>query len=137
MYVYMESGLRPMPPPCVGCGSEPHGGCLGTRGWSPGGLWDAGLGPLGDRFGDSWGLFWASWGPPGASRSLLGPSRGHPGPSRATLGPSWAVLGAIIGSNLGRFGPLLGSLDAFLGRLGGLMGSCWLGGPAWVSLGSL
>ena len=39
----ISSGLRPIPPPCLGCGSKA-----------------------------SWGLFWASWGPLGASWEPLG-----------------------------------------------------------------
>ena len=124
-----------MPPPCVGCGSEPHGCCLGTRGWSPGRLWDAVLGPLGGRFGDSWGLFWASWGPPGrlgVCLDRLGAILGRLGrllgllepswaPSRDQLGPFWAPRGES-----GRpLGPPWTPHGLLRGKLGGVLGASW------------
>ena len=65
-------------------GQRLHVCWLGSRGWPLGGLWEAGVRPLGGRFGASWGLFGAFWG------SLLGVF----GAAWVFLGASWGVLGA-------------------------------------------
>ena len=74
-------GLRPIPPPCLGCGSEaswtPVGVSWGASGEPVGGSFMASwglLGPLLGVLGASWGLLWSSWGPLVASWGLLGAS---------------------------------------------------------------
>ena len=133
------TGLRPIPPPCLGGGSEtswmlvgiswlasrgPLGGSLGAS-WGP--FWGF-LGPHLGLLGASWGVLGGSWGPLGASLGPLGASLGHLGAEGSIfqffvplLGPSWARLGGL----LGRLGRLLGRLGALLGRLGAVLGASW------------
>ena len=104
------------------------------------------LGPLGGRFGASWGLFWASWAPLGASwgplGGLLGPLWDLLGafwgggldfsvlgiPLEPLLGPSWGLL-VRLGRHLGRLGgplgPFRGRLGSLVGRLGAVLGASW------------
>ena len=65
----LSRGLRPIPPPCLGGGSETSWTLVGIS-------WLASRGPLGGSLGASWGPFWG----------LLGPLLG-------LLGASWGVLG--------------------------------------------
>ena len=131
-----SSGLRPIPPPCLSCGSEAS--------WIHSRVsWDAPRGHLGGFLGASWGLLWgllgASWavlglscavwplrGPSGGPlAATLGLSRGPLGPSWGPLGPSWGPLapsGPFGGRLGGLSGPPWGPLGVLLGRLGGLLG---------------
>ena len=79
----LSSGLRPIPPPCLGGGSETSWVLVGIS-------WLASRGPLGSSFETSWGPFWGLLGPLGG---LLGPSWGLLGASWGFLGPSWGFLG--------------------------------------------
>ena len=96
-----SSGLRPIPPPCLGCGLEASWVFVGIS-------WEASRGPLGGRFEASWGpfggllgfLFGPLWG-------LVGPSWGRLGVSWKPLGASWGLLGAEVSTCRFVF-PLLG-----------------------------
>ena len=121
------NGLRPIPPPCLGCWSEGSAVFVGIS-WQVSRMPQVVLSrPLGGRFGASWGLFWASWGP------LLG-----------LLGPAWGLLGAswgLLGASWGPLGGLWGPLGALLGPPGAPGGgklflrlNCW--SPSWPFLGT-
>ena len=102
--VYVSSGLRPIPPPCLGCRLEASWMFVGIS-------WEAFRGPLG-------GSFEASWGPSGGLLgSLFGPLVGLVGPLGASWGlleASWGLLGASSSGSLELsvrvppLGPLLG-----------------------------
>ena len=72
-----STGLRPLPPPCLGGGSEASCVFVGSS-------WSASRGPLGGMFEASWGPFWG----------FLGPFLGLLGASWGLLGGSWGPLGA-------------------------------------------
>ena len=79
----LSTGLRPIPPPCLGGGSEASWMLVGIS-------WLASRGPLGGSLGASWGPFWG----------LLGPLLGLLGASWGVLGASWGFLGASWGGEL-------------------------------------
>ena len=117
----ISSGLRPVPPPCLGSGSESSwmflgGSSEGSRG-PLGCSFEASWGPLGGLLGASWGFLEASWMPLGASWGPLG------GPSErlwCLSEPPGGLLGRkarIVGS-CSPLGPFLGPSWAVLGRLG-------------------
>ena len=92
-YLFAYTGLRLIPPPCLGCGSEASGipvwvllACFSGASWSHF------VKPL----GASWGLF----------GGLLGPLLGLLGTSWGLLGPSWARK-----SHAGRCGKPQGNSD--------------------------
>ena len=112
-----SNGLRPIPPPCLGSGSESSGMLLGISS-------EGSRGPPGGKFcgilGACWGFLGASWRPLGASGGRLGASWGRLGAVSSKgrfvsslWGPSWVILGAL----LGRLGGLLARLGAILGVL--------------------
>ena len=74
----LSNGLRSIPPPCLGSGSESSGMLLGISS-------EGSRGPLGVKFCGIWG---ACWGFLGASWRPLGASGGR-------LGASWGRLGAV------------------------------------------
>ena len=119
----LSNGLRPIPPPCLGSGSESSGMLLGISS-------EGSRGPPGGQFcgilGACWGFLGASWRPLGASGGRLGASWGRLGAVSSKgrfvsslWGPSWGVLVAL----LGRLGGLLARLGGVLGRLGALLGA--------------
>jgi len=90
----ISSGLRPVPPPCLGSGSESSwmflgGSSEGSRG-PLGCSFEASWGPLGGLLGASWGFLEASWMPLGASWGPLG----------GVLMASWGPAGGL-GGHLG------------------------------------
>ena len=120
-------------------GQRPHGRWLGSRGWPLGGLWEAVWGPLGGRFGASWGLIWAFWGPLGASWGAL---MGLLGPLWGLLGPPWGILGrkarffSFLSRSWAPLGPVLGASWAVLGGSWAVLGPSWaVLGPSWGPLG--
>ena len=149
---FLSNGLRPIPPPCLGCESEVRFGASWGLCGALGGLWGLSRDLLGGFLGPSWrplgaivaaihlgADFGAVLGPSGsrlggflgrlgailgASGAVLRPSWAVLGPSWGPLGPSWGRLGGLWG----RLGALLGRLEAILCRLGGYLGPSW---PSW------
>ena len=103
-------GVRPIPPPCLGCGSKVFGMHLRIH-WMPlRGLLHGSWGPLGSLLEASWGLFGAphmtsecSWG------HLEVEGSGNPF-AFPLLGSSWGRGGSLLSSSWGPFGPSRGFL---------------------------
>ena len=132
LLLIVSSGLRPIPPPCLGGGSETSWMLVGIS-------WLACRGPLGGSLEASWGPFWG----------LLGPHLGLLGASWGVLGGSWGPLGASVGpleASLGQlraedsifqfFSPSWPSLGPVLEPSWAVLGASWaVLGPSWAVLG--
>ena len=128
----LSSGLRPNPPPCLGCGS-------GASWMNVRVSWAAFQGPLGGLSGASGRLLGASWGPLGG---FLGASGMPLGASRGRLGGLWGAVGANLGRKARHvisYSPswaLLGLSWAVLRAPGAVLGPSWaVLGPSWAVLG--
>ena len=134
---WISSGLRPIPPPCLGCGLRPLGRLFGYRGRPLGGLLEAVGQASWGRSGASWGFFLgllgASWGLLEVSCGILGASWGgslelsvRVPPLGPLLWPSWGPLErawAPLGPFSGPFGPSWGPLGGLLGRPRAVLGA--------------
>ena len=114
----LSSGLRPIPPPCLDCGSEPEAS------WMLIGVsWGTSGEPVGGSFEASWGLM---GGPIGGLLELL----------LGLLRASWVLVGASWGpfDNLGPPLGAQGSKSQFDLNLGPVSGRSWGSlGPSWAS----
>ena len=111
---FFSAGLRPIPRPCLGCGSETSSVTVGVS-------WDASREPLRSSCEGSWALLGASLG---RLSSLLGASMGLLGASRGFLGASWRSGGPFRGGELEVSVRVL-LRGALLGGLGGVLGASW------------
>ena len=138
IYTYIRNGLRPIPPPCLGCGQSPHGCFLGSLRRALGGLWGAVLRPLGGLLGLPGGKWAGFLGRPGGlsgrrarNVGLCSPSGAPP---EAFLGLSWAVneaSWAVLGPSWAVWRPFWRPLEPswVLGRSWGPLGP----GASWAS----